>query len=121
MAVVVQLALDDELELMVWADVALLYPHDYVLTPKRRMVRATENKVHYLISRAIREIRSELESSGKTRDYLAFRTLVIKRLCEKYGFIWWPSTKRVILREEIEDLIQHPMPRLSEEENISPT
>lgn len=114
MPFVVIIKLDDELPLMVWADVALLYPHEYVLTPKRRMVRASENKVHYLVSRAIADVRAALQQSGKARDYLRFRTLVIDRLCKEHGFLSWPSSSRVILRNEVEDLIEQPVPTLED-------
>lgn len=108
---VISLGLDDELPMMVWADVALLYPHDYVLTPKARMVRATENKVQYLVSSAIKDVRQSLQEQ-KAQDYLAFRTLVVRRLCEHYGFVAVPSAKRVIITEEVEDVILEATPAI---------
>lgn len=110
---VISLGLDDELPMMVWANVAMLYPHDYVLTPKGRMVRATENKVQYLVSCAIKDVRQSLQEQ-KAQDYLAFRTLVVRRMCEHYGFVAVPSAKRVILTEEVEDVILQATPNVRE-------
>lgn len=104
MSFAICLALDDELPMMAWADAMVLYPHDYVLTPKGRMVRATENKVQYLVSRAIQDVRQSLREE-KAEDYLAFRALVVQRLCDCYGFVFVPSATRVIIAEEVEDVI----------------
>lgn len=95
---------------MVWADVSVLYPHDYVLTRKRRMVRATESKVHYLVNRSIRDVHKALESAGKAANYLDFRARVVECLCNEYGFLYVTSSTRVIIHEEAEDLIERSMP-----------
>lgn len=113
MKFVISLGLDHGLPMMVWADVAMLYPHDYVLTPKGRMVRATENKVQYLVSCAIKDVRQSLQEQ-KAQDYLAFRTLVVRRLSEHYGFVAAPSAKRVIISEEVEDVILQATPKVRE-------
>lgn len=111
MSFVITLGLDEELPMMVWADVAVLYPRDYVLTPNGRMVRATENRVQYLVSCAIKDVRQSLREQ-KTQDYLAFRTLVVRRLCEQHGFVAVPSAKRVIVTEDVEDVILEATPAI---------
>lgn len=108
MAFLINLALDPEFPLMVWANVAVLYPHDYVLTANRRMVRATENRVHYLVNCAIRDVRKALQSNGNVRDYLEFRACLIERLRTQYGFIYMESSTRTIIHEELQDLIDQP-------------
>lgn len=114
MSFVISLGLDEELPMMVWADIALFYSHDYVLTPKGRMVRATENKVRYLVSRAIRDVRRGLKKHGKARDYLDFRASVVRRLCQHYGFDLVASAKRVIISEEVQDVVLEARPRIQE-------
>lgn len=116
MALVINLALDPELPLMVWADVSVVYPCDYVLTPKGRMVRATENKVHYLVNCAIRDVRNELQSKGNAPGYLSFRACVVERLCTQYGFIYMQSSTRTIIHEEVDDRVVSPMPHIEEPE-----
>lgn len=75
------------------------------------MARATESRVQRLVNRAIRDVRESLKKE-KSQDYLAFRTLVLRQLCDHYGFVFVPSAKRIILVEEVEDVVRRTRPKL---------
>lgn len=109
MAFCINLGLDPDLPLMVWTDLVLLYPQDYVMNRKSRKVRATENQVQYLVTRAIKDVRKSLKQQ-KAEDYLAFRSLVVRRLCDHYGFVLLPSARRTIIAEEVTDVVSRATP-----------
>lgn len=97
----VRLGLDPQAPMMVWADQCVFYPHDYVLTRKGRMIRATESRIQNLVDRAIKDTRTALLIAETQQEGVAFRDLVIDTLCREYGFLWIDSASRVILCEEM--------------------
>lgn len=101
MAFCIRLELDHELPLMVWSDVVLLYLRDYVFTSNDRMVRATENRVQYLVNRAVCDTRAALVWSGERVEPVRFRQLVCDTLHREYGFLPMHSAQCTILREEL--------------------
>ena len=111
MSFAVSLGLDNELPMMVWADVLVLYPHEYVVNISGRSVRASEGRVQQLVTRAIREIRRTLKRQ-KAQDYLAFRSLVVQRLCDHYGFVLVPCARRTIVTEEVDGVVLNATPTL---------
>lgn len=113
MGFVVNLGLDAELPLMVFADVSLLYTLDHVFSRDARKLKATERRVQQLVQRAIKDVRRALKlARTKAEDYLDFRVLVVDTLCREYSFVYCRGSIHNILRDEVEDLIENPMPGL---------
>jgi hypothetical protein len=113
MGIVVNLGLDAELPLMVFAEVSVLYTLDHVFSRDGRKLKATEGRVQQLVQRAIKDVRRALKlARTKVEDYLDFRVLVVDTLCREYSFVYCRGSIHNILREEVEDLIENPMPRL---------
>lgn len=113
MGFVVNLGLDAELPLMVFADVSLLYTLDHVFSRDARKLKATERRVQQLVQRAIKDVRRALKlARTKAKDYLDFRVLVVDTLCREYSFVYCRGSIHNILRDEVEDLIENPMPGL---------
>lgn len=113
MGFIVNLGLDSELPLMIFADVSLLYTLDHVFSRDGRKLKATEGRVQQLVQRAIIDVRRALKlARTKVEDYLDFRVLVVDTLCREYSFVYCLGSIHNILREEVEDLIENPLPRL---------
>lgn len=114
MSFVINLGLDDELPMMVFANVSLLYPLDYVFSRKGKRLKATEERVHRLVQYAINDVRRALKSlTYKLEGYLDFRVLVVDTLCREYGFVYTHGSTHNILREEVEDVVERPTNALS--------
>lgn len=113
---VVNLGLDDELPTMVFANVSLLYPLDYVFSRNGQKLAATEERVHRLVQHAINDVRCVLRSLRcKLEGYLDFRVLVVDTLCREYGFVYANGSIHNILCEEIEDVVEQPTRALSDD------
>lgn len=100
---------------MVFADVSLLYPLEYVYSRNGRRLKAIEERVHRLVQCAINGVRCALKLlSCKLEGYLDFRVLVVDTLCRDYGSVYTNGSIHNILREEIEDVVEQPTRPLSD-------
>lgn len=113
MSYVINLGLDPELPLMVFGDVSLLYPLPFVFTRSGRKMRAAEARIQRLVQYAIGDVRRALQlMCTKAEDYISFRLFVVDTLCREYGFVYCRGSIHNILREEVEDMIECPIPKL---------
>ena len=114
MSFVINLGLDDELPMMMFANVSLLYPLDYVFSRSGKKLKVTEERVHQLVQRAVNDVRRALKLLRvKLEGYLDFRVLVVDTLCREYGFVCTTGSTHNILREEVEDVVEQPTRALS--------
>ena len=97
---------------MVYADVSLIYPLDYVVARDGSRLNVTEARLNKLVQLGINDVRRALKLvRAKADDYLDFRVMVVDTLCREYGFQYSRSAIHNILREDLDRLITSPMPK----------